>query len=176
MELYQFSAITLFYWLAAFSVFEWIAIWVILLFSHGRFKTPIEYYRELPSWVAVSGDFIYTTAILLTAQLIFRWMEPFIVKMAVPKLGSFIVLMVLIQWIFDLTFAKTVLSLPSHFSKYVDFFQRYIKEATFGAAVSDSIWMVSWIAITILFMKFVPFHIAALILSLSAFIWLVVKW
>lgn len=176
MELYQFSAITLFYWLAAFSVFEWIAIWVILLFSQNRFKTPIEYYRELPSWVTVSGDFIYSTVTLLTAQLIFRWIEPFVVKMAVPKLGAFIVLMILLQFIFDLIFAKSILSLPSNFSKYVEYFQRYIAEASFGAAISDSIWIFSWLIVTVLFMKFVPIHIAAIILSLSTFIWLVVKW
>ena len=176
MEIYTFSPQVLFYWLVAFSVYEWISISAILTFSKNRLVTPEEYYRKLPSWVAVSGDFIYTTSILLTAQLLFKWIEPIVVRYAVPKLVAFIVLAVVVQWIFDLTFAQTVLALPSNFSKYVSYFQRYIKEVTLGAAISDSIWMVGWLLVTILMMKFVPLHIATLILVLSLFIWLVVKW
>lgn len=176
MELYTFSLQTLFYWLVAFSVFEWVAIYVILMFSKNKLKTPIEYYKDLPSWVAVSGDFIYTTAILLTTQFVFRWIQPFAVRYTISPLVTFIGLAVVVQWVFDLTFAQIVLGLPSHFSKYVDYFQRYIKEVSFGAAISDSIWIFSWLLTTVLFMKFVPIHIAAIILSLSSFIWLVVKW
>jgi hypothetical protein len=176
LEIYRFSPVVLFYWLVAFSVYEWIAISVILAFSKNRFKTPLEYYQDLPSWVAVSGDFIYTTAILLTAQLVFHWIEPYVTKIKAPKLGAFIVLIVLVQWVFDLTFAQGVLALPSSFSKYVNYFQRYIGEVTFGAAISDSIWMVGWLLLTLLFIKYVPLHIGALILSLSLFLWLVVKW
>jgi len=176
MELYHFSLPTLLYWLVAFSIYEWIAIWIILSFSKNRLTTPIEYYKTLPSWVAVSGDFVYTTAILLTAQLLFRWVEPYAIRFLVPKLIAFIILAVIIQWIFDIIFAKTVLSLPSNFSKYVSYFQRYIKEVSFGAAISDSIWMIGWLLLTALFIKYVPLHIAVLVLSLSAFTWLVVKW
>lgn len=177
MELYRFSPIVLFYWLAAFSIYEWIAIWVILGFSKKKgLKTPIEYYQYLPSWVAVSGDFVYTTSILLSAQFIFRYIEPYMIGWNIPKIGLFIVLMLLVQWTFDLLFAKTVLSLPSSFSKYVAYFQSYIKEVTFGAAISDSIWMIGWILLTLFFMKFVSFHMAMLIVFLSAFVWLVTKW
>jgi len=176
MELYTFSPEALFYWLVAFSVYEWFSIAVILAFSKNRLSTPEEYYRKLPSWVAVSGDFIYTTAIFLTAQFLFKWVGPIAVRYAVPKLFAFILLAVAVQWVYDLTFAQTVLSLPSSFSKYVSYFQRYIKEVTFGAAISDSIWMVGWLLVTLFMMKYVPFHIATLILVLSLFSWLVVKW
>lgn len=176
MELYRFSPITLFYWLTAFSVYEWLSIGVILSFSKNKLKTPIEYYRDIPSWVAVSGDFVYTTAILLTAQLIFKWVEPYTTEWMVSKLGAFVALTVIIQWVFDLTFAQIVLALPSGFSKYVNYFQRYIGEVTLGAAISDSIWLIGWMLVTILFMKYLPLHIATLILVLSAFIWLLVKW
>lgn len=176
MDLYTFSPQVLFYWLVAFSVYEWLSVSVILAFSRNRLTTPEEYYRKLPSWVAVSGDFIYTTAIFLTAQLLFKWIGPMAVRYAVPKVVAFILLAVAVQWIYDLTFAQTVLSLPSSFSKYVSYFQRYIKEVTFGAAISDSIWMVGWLLVTLFMMKYVPLHIATLILVLSLFSWLVVKW
>ena len=176
MEIYKFSPIVLFYWLTAFSVYEWAISWVIVSFSKNRLKTPIEYYRDLPSWVAVSGDFIYTTTILLTAQFLFRWIEPYAIAWTVPKIGAFIALIVIVQWVFDLTFAQIVLSLPSNFSKYVNYFQRYIREVTFGAAISDSIWLIGWILLTILFLKYMPLHLAMFVVTLSAFVWLVVKW
>ena len=53
MELYTFSPQVLFYWLVAFSVYEWLSVSVILAFSRNRLTTPEEYYRKLPSWVAV---------------------------------------------------------------------------------------------------------------------------
>lgn len=173
MEIYRFSPETLLYWTVAFSIYEWIAIYTILSFSKNRFKTPIEYYRSVPSWVAVSGDFIYTTAILITAQLVFKWVEPFATNY---KLPAFIGLAVLVQWVYDLLFAQFVLAMPSGFSKYVSYFQRYIKEVTFGAAISDSIWVIGWIVLTVLCMKYVSIPVAFLILSLSLFAWLVVKW
>ena len=176
MDLTTFSPETLFYWLVAFSVYEWMSIYVILAFSRNRLTTPEEYYRKLPSWVAVSGDFIYTTAIFLTAQLLFKWVSPIATRYGVNKLVAFILLAVVVQWVYDLTFAQIVLGLPSGFSKYVSYFQRYIKEVTIGAAISDSIWMVGWLLVTLVMIKYVPLHIATLISVLSLFIWLVVKW
>ena len=176
MDLTTFSPETLFYWLVAFSVYEWMSIYVILAFSRNRLTTPEEYYRKLPSWVAVSGDFIYTTAIFLTAQLLFKWIAPLASRYGVNKLVAFILLAVVVQWVYDLTFAQIVLGLPSGFSKYVSYFQRYIKEVTIGAAISDSIWMVGWLLVTLVMIKYVPLHIATLISVLSLFIWLVVKW
>ena len=173
MEIYRFSPEILLYWTVAFSIFEWIAIYTILSFSKNRLKTPVEYYRSLPSWVAVSGDFIYTTAILLTAQFAFKWVEPYI---KLYKFPAFLGVAIVIQWMYDLVFAQFVLALASGFSQYVSYFQRYIKEVTFGAAISDSIWMVGWLLVTLFMMRYIPVHIATLILVLSLFMWLVVKW
>lgn len=173
MEIYRFSPETLLYWTVAFSIYEWIAIYVILSFSKNRLKTPVEYYRSLPSWVAVSGDFIYTTAILLTAQFAFKWVDPYVKKY---KLPAFLGVAVVIQWMYDLIFAQFVLAMPSGFSQYVSYFQRYIKEVNFGAAVSDSIWMLGWMLLTVVCMKYLSLPLALLIVSLSLFAWLVVKW
>lgn len=177
MELYRFSLETLFYWLVAFSIYEWVTIYIIVTVSKMRgTKTPVEYYQQLPSWVAVSGDFIYSTAIFITSQLLFRWVEPIAIRYAMPKLPAFFILFLIVQWIFDLTFAQIVLHLPSTFSKYVSYFQRYIKEVTFSAAIADSIWGIGWLLFTLLLMKYVSMPIAMLILVLSLFSWLVVKW
>jgi hypothetical protein len=177
MEIYYFSPETLFYWIVAFSIYEWFAIYLILAFSYTyNYKTPIEYYSKLPSWVPVSGDFIYTTLILITAQIIFKRFESKISKYIKSKLLAFILVAVAVQWIFDLTFAYFVMTSPPGFSKYVSFFKKYINEASFGAVISDSIWLVGWLLLTVLCMKYVPLPVATLILSLSLFAWLVVKW
>jgi hypothetical protein len=177
MEIYYFSPQTLFYWIVAYSIYEWIAIHFILEFSKAyNQKTPIIYYTKMPSWVPVIGDFIYTTVILLVAQIIFKQFESKLSKYVKSKLLAFIGIAVAVQWIFDLAFAYIVMSMSPGFSKYVSFFQSYIKEAGFGAAVSDSIWVIGWLLVTVLCMDYVPLPVACLILSLSLFMWLVVKW
>jgi len=173
MEIYRFSLETLLYWTVAFSIYEWIGIYIIRSFSKNKFKTPVEYYRDLPSWVAVSGDYIYTTVIFLTAQIVFKWVDPFVAEY---KLIAFLGVAVAVQWIYDLLFAQFVLAMPSGFSKYVSYFQRYIKEVTFGAAIADSIWVTSWILVTVLCMKYISIPFAFLILFISLFAWLAIKW
>lgn len=177
MQIYYYSPETLFYWIVAYSVYEWIAIYLILWYAKAKNKkTPIEYYSVVPSWVPVAGDFLYTTAILLTAQLIFKQFESKISKYIKSKLLAFVLVAVAVQWIFDLTFAYFVTSMPPGFSKYINFFQRYIKEAKFGAVIADSIWIIGWLLLTVWFMNYVPLTVASLILTLSLFSWLVVKW
>lgn len=175
MEIYRFSPHTLFYWLVSFSIFEWIAIFLILsIFKNSKILN--DYYTKIPSWVAVSGDFIYTTAILLIAQMIFQWLEPIFSKYTRYKLPIFIVIMLITQWISDLIFALFVSTRPIGFSKYTTFFQKYIKKAKFIAVIGDTIWIASWILMTVICMKYIPLHLACLILAISLFMWLVVKW
>jgi hypothetical protein len=177
MEIYYFSPQTLFYWTVAYSIYEWIAIYLIIEISRiNNHKTPIRYYSILPSWVPVSGDFIYTTIILITAQILFTQFESKLDEYIKSKLLAFIVILVLVQWTFDLLFAYIVMSVPSGFSKYVSFFQSYIKEVGYGAALADSIWIVGWLLLTLLCIKYVPISVGTLIIFLSLFIWLVVKW
>lgn len=176
MEIYKFSLETLLYWIVAFSIYEWITFIFILSISKNKFKTPIEYYRVLPSWVPVFGDFIYTTAILLTAQLALPLVTQYVKYDQKYKLAVFILLAVIIQWIYDLSFAYFITSMPAGYSKYISFFQRYIKEVGIWAAISDSIWVVGWLLLTVILMNYVSLNVATLILSLSLFLWLVVKW
>lgn len=178
MNIYYFSPQTLFYWLVAFSIYEWVAIYIILAFSQNKYRTPVEYYTKLPSWVSVSGDFIYSTAIFLTAQLVFKMLEQSkTIKMNdnLTKVLVFLGIIIATQWIYDLTFAFIVMNIPNGFSKYVSFFQRYIKEVNFGAVISDSIWLVGWLFLTMILIQYVSLPYACLILTLSLFAWLVIK-
>jgi hypothetical protein len=126
----------------------------------------------------VSGDFIYSTAIFLTAQLIFKMLEQSkTIKMNdnLTKVLVFIGIIIAIQWVYDLSFAFIVMNLPNGFSKYVAFFQRYIKEVNFGAVISDSIWLVGWLLLTMFIIQYVSLPYACLILTLSLFACLVIK-
>ena len=179
MELYHFSPELLFYWLVAYSVFQWLSINIILLFSNNRFNAPIEYYSKIPSIISISSDFIYSTIILITGHLIFKAFEDFkfINKYnELTKIIIFILLIIIIQWIYDLIFAYVIYKSPSKYSKYIDLFKIYIKEASFGAVIADTIWITLYLLTTLLFIKYLSLPVAALILFISLFIWLVVKY
>lgn len=173
MEIYQFHPTVLFYWLVAFAIWEWVFVSVTLKFA----KTPTyqEYYTKLPSWVPVTGDFLYSTLIFLAAQWVFPVVRA-LFPVTVPSLAVFVIGFVGVQWVFDLTYGLIVSRLPSTTSRYVDFFQRYIKEFGFLAAIGDTVYGLFWIALTWLLIKYVPLSVAVFILIAAAFLWMVVKW
>lgn len=167
IEIYNFSIQTLYYWLVAFSIWE--AFFIILFPRIYKGKSVFEYYRKLPSWIPISGDFLYSTLILIVAQFIFKYINPINYKIPI-----FVFILIVMQWIFDLIYSTIILNLPSTTSKYINFFQRYIKEVGFGAVISDSIYLLIWLLITWLLLKYVPINIATFILIFILFIWLVI--
>ena len=173
MEIYQFQPIVLFYWLVAFAIWEWLFVSVSLKFSKSA--TYQEYYTKLPSWVPVTGDFLYSTLIFLAAQWVFPLIRP-LFPLGFSPLAIFVIGFVAVQWTFDLTYGLIVSNLPSTTSRYVDFFQRYMKEFGFLAAVGDTIYGLFWIALTWLLIKYVPLSVAVFILISAVFLWMLVKW
>jgi hypothetical protein len=173
MDIYRFHPTVLFYWLVAFSVWEWLFNVSIMKVSEST-STIGEYYTKLPSWVVVSGDFLYSTLIFLAAQWVFPFVQGWLPTL--PPLAVFAVTFVAMQWIFDLTYGFTVSQLPSTTSRYVDFFQRYIKEFGFMTVIGDSFYLLVWLAITWLLLTYIPLSVALFILIAAVFLWLVVKY
>lgn len=167
-----FSPQLIYYWIVAFSVWEAASIYFILkVFNH---KTVQEYYREIPSWVTIGGDFLYSTLIFLTALALFALLQ----RRAPGGSGGrfanplwFVPLFVATQWAYDLAFATIILRLPK-LTRYVDYFQRYIGEVGFGAAFSDSAYVVGWLLVTWLLIKYVPLQLATYILIAMLFVWI----
>jgi len=163
-----FSPQLIYYWIVAFSVWEAVSIYAILKVFHH--ETVQEYYRKIPSWVTIGGDFLYSTLIFLTALALFA-----LVQRRAPGrfagLGWFALLFVATQWAYDLAFATIVLRLPK-LTRYVDYFQRYIGEVGFGAAFSDSAYLLGWLLVTWLLVKYVPLHLATYILVAMLFVWI----
>jgi len=86
-------------------------------------------------------------------------------------LGWFALLFVITQWAYDLAFATIILRLPK-LTRYVDYFQRYIGEVGFGAAFSDSAYLLGWLLVTWLLIKYVPLQMATYILVAMLFVWI----
>lgn len=164
-----FSPTLLYYWIAAFSVWEALSIYFILnVFPHATVQ---EYYRRIPSWVTIGGDFLYSTLIFLTALALYAR-----VRRRAPERFAhpawFVALFVATQWVYDLTFAAIVLRLPK-LTRYVDYFQRYIGEVGFGAAFSDSVYLVGWLLVTWLLLKYASLPLATFVLVFMLFVWIV---
>lgn len=174
LPIYTFHPQVLFYWLVAFAIWEWIFVVGGLRFATS--KTFREYYTQLPAWVPITGDFLYSTLIFLTAQ----WLTPMVLA-ALPAtfhlspLVVFVGTFVLVQWVYDLSYAFIVSRLPSTTSRYVDYFQRYMKEFGFFAALGDTLYGLVWLAFTWILLRYVPIGAAIFILIASLFLWMVVR-
>lgn len=173
LPLYRFHPMILVYWTVAFAIWEWLFV-AISPRIFTNIPTYQEYYRKMPSWVPVSGDYLYSTLIFLTAQWVFPWVAP--KTPTVPPLVLFALIFVGLQWVYDLLWATLVLWLPSDTSRYIAFFQRYIRQAGFNAAIGDSIYILAWLAIAWLLLRYVPLSVALYILLAALFLWLVVRY
>jgi hypothetical protein len=170
LPIYTFHPQVLLYWLVAFAIWEWVFVSVSLRFSTS--KTFQEYYTKLPSWVPITGDFLYSTLIFLTAQWVFPFTRLWIPSL--PPLAVFLFTFVGVQWVYDLTYGFIVSRLPSHTSRYVDFFQRYMKEFGFSAAIGDTLYGLVWLGLTWLLLRYVPLSVALYILMAALFLWILV--
>jgi hypothetical protein len=177
LSLTRFHPMVLFYWTVAFAIWEWFIFTVSpsILYKSKPYQ---EYYRKLPSWVPVFGDYLYSTLIFLTTQWVFAWMAPFVASVptlsAVPPLVLFAFLFVGLQWVYDILWATIVLRLPATTSRYIDFFQRYIRQTGFAAAIGDSVYLLAWLAVAWLLIRYVPLMGAIYILVAALFLWLVI--
>jgi len=147
MNIFKFGWKSLLAWTAAYTILEPASYYVIPAFS--RSKTVAEYYdlRKTPVAMVVFGDYIYSTFLFLIAQFVIS------LVLGVPESLTIITwilcfgLFTAVQWTGDLTFAQIASRLPNT-GRYIDFFQRYIKEVSVGAAIGDSIYGLCWFLLT----------------------------
>lgn len=166
-DLTVFSLTTLFYWTVAFTIVE--ALTILSFYRFAKAKTTAEYYRDLPKWVSVGGDYVYSTLIFLAALWVFSYVRTNPMFSATPW---FFVVFIATQWVFDLTYATIIQAMSAH-TKYIDYFQRYIKEIGFFAALGDTIYGIIWLLILWFMLKYVPFNLALFILFFMIFIWII---
>lgn len=172
-DIFQFSAQSLLAWTAAYAILEPASFYIIPMVSKG--KTTQEYYSKFPFAILAFGDFIYSTFLFLVSQqvigLIFKQVSP---KTVIEWLQRFLTF-VAVQWTGDLSYFALISQLKPT-TKYIDFFQRYGKEATLGAPIGDSVYGLAWFILSQLTITYAPIWLQTTAISLFLFGTLVVSY
>jgi len=173
MDIFQFSPQSLIAWMAAYAVLEPISFYVIPKVSKGQ--TTQEYYSKFPFAIVAFGDFIYSTFLLLIAQqviaLVFKQTPP---KSVVQWLLRFAIF-VAVQWTGDLSYFSIISRLKPT-TKYIDFFQRYGKDASLGAPIGDTVYGLAWFILASLALAYAPLWSQITAITLFLFGTLVVSY
>ena len=159
--------------MAAYAVLEPASFYIIPKVSKG--KTTQEYYSKFPFAILAFGDFIYSTFLLLVAQqviaLIFKQSPP---KSVIQWLLRFLTFTA-VQWTGDLSYFALISQLKPT-TKYIDFFQRYGKEATLGAPIGDTVYGLAWFILAQLAITYAPLWLQITAITLFLFGTLVVSY
>ena len=173
VDIFQFSPQSLIAWMAAYAVLEPASFYIILKVSKG--KTTQEYYSKFPFAILAFGDFIYSTFLLLVAQqviaLIFKQSPPKSVIQWLLRFATFTA----VQWTGDLSYFALISQLKPT-TKYIDFFQRYGKEATLGAPIGDTVYGLAWFILAQLAITYAPLWLQITAITLFLFGTLVVSY
>ena len=172
-DIFQFSAQSLLAWTAAYAVLEPASFYIIPMVSKG--KTTQEYYSKFPFAILAFGDFIYSTFLFLVAQqvitLIFKTTPPKSVIQWLLRFATFTA----VQWTGDLSYFALISQLKPT-TKYIDFFQRYGKDANLGAPIGDSVYGLAWFILSQLTLTYAPIWLQATAITLFLFGTLVVSY
>jgi hypothetical protein len=104
-------------------------------------------------------------------SLIFKQAAP---KTVIQWLLRFITF-VGVQWTGDLSYYAFISQLKPT-TKYIDFFQRYGKEATLGAPIGDSVYGLAWFILAQLTLSYAPLWLQITAITLFLFGTLVVSY
>ena len=172
-DIFQFSGQSLLAWTAAYAVLEPASFYIIPKVSKG--KTTQEYYSKFPFAILAFGDFIYSTFLFLVSQqvigLIFKTTPPKTVVQWLQRFATFTA----VQWTGDLSYFALISQLKPT-TKYIDFFQRYGKEATLGAPIGDTVYGLAWFILSQLTLTYIPIWLQTTAISLFLFGTLVVSY
>jgi len=173
VDIFQFSAQSLLAWTAAYAILEPASFYIIPMVSKG--KTTQEYYSKFPFAILAFGDFIYSTFLFLVAQqvitLIFKQAPPKSIVQWLLRFATFTA----VQWTGDLSYFALISQLKPT-TKYIDFFQRYGKEATLGAPIGDSVYGLAWFILSQLAISYAPVWLQVTAITLFLFGTLVVSY
>jgi hypothetical protein len=125
-------------WVSAFAIVEPIFNSIFYILGRG---VVAEYYRKIPSHIVVLGDLSYSTVIFLASLRIFKHYNN--VYPTLKNWKEFILILIIVQWLMDLTWAFIVYNTKTK-NKYIDFFKRYASSVGAKALVADSIYLIFW--------------------------------
>lgn len=172
-DIFQFSPQSLLAWTASYAILEPASFYIIPQVSKA--KTTQEYYSKFPFAILAFGDFIYSTFLFLIAQqvisLVFKTSPP---KSIIQWLLRF-AMFTAVQWTGDLSYFALISQLKPT-TKYIDFFQRYGKEAMLGAPIGDTVYGLAWFILAQLTLTYAPVWLQATAITLFMFGTLVVSY
>jgi hypothetical protein len=172
-DIFKFSPQSLIAWMAAYAVLEPASFYIIPKVSKGQ--TTQEYYSKFPFAIVAFGDFIYSTFLLLVAQqvisLIFNMAPPKSIIQWLLRFATFTA----VQWTGDLSYFSLISKLKPT-TKYIDFFQRYGKDATLGAPIGDTVYGLAWFILAQLTLTYAPLWLQTAAIVLFMFGTLVVSY
>ena len=171
-DIFQVSAQSLLAWTASYAILEPASFYIIPMVSKG--KTTQEYYSKFPFAILAFGDFIYSTFLFLVSQQVIALVFKTAAKSALDWILRFLTF-VAVQWTGDLSYFALISQLKPT-TKYIDFFQRYGKEATLGAPIGDSVYGLAWFILAQLTLTFSPIWLQTAAISLFLFGTLVVSY
>jgi hypothetical protein len=172
VDIFQFSAQSLLAWTAAYAILEPASFYIIPAIVKG--KTTQEYYSKFPFAILAFGDFIYSTFLFLVSQQVIALLFKTATKSAVDWIKRFLTF-VAVQWTGDLSYFAIISQLKPT-TKYIDFFQRYGKEATLGAPIGDSVYGLAWFILSQLTIMYAPIWLQTTAITLFLFGTLVVSY
>jgi len=172
-DIFQFSPQSLIAWTAAYAVLEPASFYIIPKVSKGQ--TTQEYYSKFPFAILAFGDYIYSTFLLLIAQqviaLVFKQTPPKSIIQWLTRFATFTA----VQWTGDLSYFALISQLKPT-TKYIDFFQRYGKDASLGAPIGDTVYGLAWFILAQLALTYAPLWLQTAAITLFLFGTLVVTY
>lgn len=143
-ERYQLSSKNLFDWIVAFCIFE---IPLALFFlSISKESGPVHnwYYGNVVNiWNVIAQDSLYGFCGIIVALRVFDHLANR--NVIQEHFLRFLLLLVVVQWLGDITFASIMTMWPDEKStKWIRFFKEYIRTSGLYALFGDTIWITSW--------------------------------
>jgi|TARA_B110000858_G_C17780303_1_gene464419 hypothetical protein len=142
--LYKITPNSVLNWLTAFCLFE---IPMAYLFKSISKKNDyvVKWYsgKHINIWNVIAQDMLYAFCGIILAVYLFNYLTA--KKIISKNFFLFLIVLIGVQWLGDLTFASTIMAWPnSHSTKWITFFKNYIKSSGFNAIIGDTLWITAW--------------------------------
>ena len=174
-SIWEFGPKSLIALTAAYAVIEPISYYLIPAISKSA--TVKEYYnhKRVPFPIVASGDYLYSVVLFLVAQQVIGTVFS---SIAPANIGGWLLRFLTfcgVQWTGDFTWYQIVSRLPRS-TKYIDFFQRYMKEVSSWALIGDSLYGLGWFGVAQLIASYVPMWLQIAAIVMFLFLTIVVSW
>jgi hypothetical protein len=144
--MYNFTSSDLLNWITAFCIFE-IPLAKFYLSISDKTDTVADWYsgKTINIWNVIAQDMLYVICGIIIALRLFNYLTA---KKLIPKnYIAFVLTLIAIQLIGDLTFATVINMWPAQYAtKWINYFKSYISKSGFNALIGDTIYIVSWAA------------------------------